>query len=494
MPPDVHRTMHGNIPVTWVDLDGPLTGTLILGVGMRDEPAHLAGITHLAEHLIFRAMGDVIPVHDGVTSTHTVQLYATGTPDEVSAFLSTLTEVISSPAFTEDDLDLERKIIAAENPVRFGPNAGLLTYRYGFEGVGQGHAGTPTLASITLTEVTMWIREWCVDSNARLTFTGPPPPALKARLPSGLAPPHQWARPLLEVPTIIGSDKSGVAISLVVDEDISPFVRDALRVELEKSLRTHAGLIYSADTEITEVEPGLDQVDFVLDPFEADVAKVVESAVETVRRVAHEGFSPQAVAHSASLCKTALNFPSSWGDHVDALVTTELIGGSLLSPSDWIERATRLDGDELSKALRRSLGSLIVTYDEETELPKDLADRLGLAVDDFVAAELVDAPRRGPGRRWVGNWFSVRDWARLDGTVLYEHIFGETRRTRLDDVVVAGRFGDGSVFLLDNRGRGQTIHPILWRRGSGLIKAILAAVPEVRHRDFSWHDEPKGGC
>lgn len=490
--PEVYRTTHNDIPVIYTDVEGTLTGSLIFGVGTADEPAHLAGITHLAEHLIFRAMGDLVVSHDGVTSSHTLDFHATGTPDEVGSFLDSVSSIIRDPQFSDDDLRRERMVIEAESPSNFGPSAGLLTYRYGFEGAGKSHAGVPTLASLTVDEVREWISTWLVAENARLTFTNTPPATLDVRLPEGLVPSRRKETRYITSPTLIASQKGGVAISLLVDENYSAWLRDALDFELSAALRTAKGLIYSIDPELTLVEVGLDQVDLVLDPLDENLAEALELAVQTVRLTAERGFSKRSIDLARSVAIGSLSQPWSWAGYIDGLAMSELVGGAVIEPSEWIERSRNLDGEVLTKALRESLDTLLVAYDDETELPDGFAEKLGLQFDEFTAGEKTEAPRRGPGRRWRGNWFSVRDWLRIDDTHVHEHIFGETTSVRLDDIVVLGKFGDGSVHFIDRQGRDAGFEPILWRRGAGVIEELQRRIPLERQRDFSWHDRDRG--
>ncbi|MDX6232813.1 MAG: hypothetical protein QOH68_1813 [Nocardioidaceae bacterium] len=460
---------------------------------MADEPAHLAGITHLAEHLLFRSLGDLVVSHDGVTSSHTLDFHSTGNSDEVATFLNALSRAISDPQFSDEDIRRERMVVEAERPQAFGPSAGLLTYRYGIEGVGKSHAGAPTLASISAAELHDWIRTWFVASNARLTFTGPTPPTLDVRLPLGDAPEHHSERRFVDKPTLIASQKAGVAISLVVDESISPWLRDALDFELTVALRTAHGLIYSVDTELTNVEPGLNQVDFVLDPLDENLIETLEKAAQTVRLIAENGFSTSAVDYARSIAIGALSHPRSWSGYIDELAMTELVGGIDATPDEWIEKSRQLDGDVLTRALRDGADTLMVAYDNDVDLPDDLPEKLGLGLDEFAIGEKTNAPRRGPGRRWRGNWFSVRDWLRIDDTHIHEHIFGETTSIRIDDIVVLGKFGDGTLHLIDTRGRDAGVEPILWRKGSGVVEELLKRVPADRQRDFSWHDRDRSG-
>lgn len=484
--PTINRTTHNDIPVISTDAGSQLTGTLAIGVGMKDEPAHLAGICHLAEHLILRSMGALTVMHNAVTGTHTVEFWATGTPEDVADYLDRVMRAITDLSFSESDLLKERLVIEAESPSNFTPDSGLLTYRYGIEGIGKIHAGAPTLASITADEVASWIREWFVVQNARLMFTGAPPVGLTGSLPAGKAPDRRLEERFIASPTLMASEKNGVALSMLVDENISFLLRAALVFELHTELRTADALIYSPEGFLTNTEPGVDQLDIILNPLEHNLVETLKKSVATVRRVARNGFSADAVRAAQTESVTGLSHPTAWWDYIDRLGTFELVGGAVETPDEWVRQARETDTAKLTSALNEALGSLVVAYDEDADLPEGSAAKLDLAEGDLGGNSNV--PRRGPGKRWRGKGTQLRNWVRIDGTALHMHGPGWTSTTPISTIKIAGRFGDGSLHLFDSWGRNVLIDPSDWRRGEALADEIVGRLPAEIVRDFSWHD------
>lgn len=453
----------------------------------------MVGVTHLAEHLLFRSLGaDIVPIHGGITDDATVQFYVTGNPTEVAGFLNDIASAISTTPFDEADLLLERRIIEVENPHQFAPNAGLLTFRYGIGSVGNCHAGAPSLASITVGEVRDWIQTWLVAGNAHLTFSGPVPSSLDIRLPPGKRAEHRLSRRLLTKPTLVECEKSGVALSLLVDERSSAFIRDVVQSELSSVLRHRHGLIYSIDPEITPVEPGIEQVDWVLDPLDEDIPEVIDRAVSTLRRVADHGISQAAVETTRSACLSAMGDPDAWQTELDNLATAALVGGHEPTIAEYIELAHGLTSEALTTKLHEALDTLVVAYDEEVEIPEDLAAKHQLELDLFVTWETSDDAPRARARSWRGRRdLSLRDRAIIDGDVLWTRLFGVVSSVGFSDIAVVGEHTDGDLTVIDHRGRYLRIDPHDWWRGESLRQEVLSRVPEHVRRDFSWHGEDR---
>lgn len=72
------------------------------------------------------------------------------------------------------------------------------------------------LPAITAAEVREWLGRWCVADNAVLTLTTPPGDDLDLALPRGTGPVRTVPQPLVRVPTLVQSPRSGVAVSLLV--------------------------------------------------------------------------------------------------------------------------------------------------------------------------------------------------------------------------------------------------------------------------------------
>src|SRR6478672_4181232 len=100
----VNTTVHNGVPSYWLDSVGLSTGTLVFGVGLRDEPATLAGITHLVEHAVLRMVQPVTTPHGGMVKTDAVEFYAAGDAEAVAGFLNAVAMAISTfSAITEED-------------------------------------------------------------------------------------------------------------------------------------------------------------------------------------------------------------------------------------------------------------------------------------------------------------------------------------------------------------------------------------------------------
>ena len=77
----VSRSNVNGVRVFQADLPGVCCGTLVFGVGKRDEPATLSGITHLMEHLLFRLMEPISIEHSAVVDDNSLTVYASGSAD-----------------------------------------------------------------------------------------------------------------------------------------------------------------------------------------------------------------------------------------------------------------------------------------------------------------------------------------------------------------------------------------------------------------------------
>ncbi|MEC7506559.1 MAG: pitrilysin family protein, partial [Actinomycetota bacterium] len=97
-----------------------------IGVGNRDEPAELAGVSHFLEHLLFkgsstRSAQDIAQGIDAVggdlnafTSKEYTAFHARVPAWELDFGLNTLLDVLVDPGFTQTELDAERQVILEE--------------------------------------------------------------------------------------------------------------------------------------------------------------------------------------------------------------------------------------------------------------------------------------------------------------------------------------------------------------------------------------------
>lgn len=223
------ESQHHGIPILSSSVSGPVTGTLFFGVGTRDEPPALVGITHLVEHLFLSAVVPNTVRHNAEVGADTVSFYVSGSPDQVRQFLN--------------------RIVAAELDTYYDRiHVGMLGYRFGADGIGLHQIGAAGTVGLTKAEIVDWAATWLTAANAMLTFTGPVPAGLDVWLPAGAHVERQdRCEQLIVSPALIESENVGVALSLVTAFTTAPLLAETLAYELLDRLRHAHGLVYSVD-------------------------------------------------------------------------------------------------------------------------------------------------------------------------------------------------------------------------------------------------------
>ncbi|MFF2318299.1 hypothetical protein ACFVTE_18780 [Arthrobacter sp. NPDC058097] len=489
----VHWTSHNGITSFWLDRDGLCTGTLIFGVGMRDEPPTLAGITHLIEHVLLRLVQPVTVVHGGTVTTDSLQFYALGKPDDVAGFLNAIAAAVSAfQELTDEVIAFEKSVLEAEDPHKFSNvSSGLLTYRYGTSGVGAAHFGAPATSGLITAELIDWACRWLTAGNAALTFTGPVPSALDIRLPAGEPVCHHQGPPLIMAQTLIKSRKQGVAFSLLVPSQDAGLLCEALRYELLTRLRHGAGIIYSVENFTTAIDNGQSQLDLVLDPVRHNTIPTLKQGVNTLRGLVDAGFSEDAV-QSARHAVTAEFGCDDYvpQDYLDQLAIDALLGRSSRDRQAILDRATDITSAELTKILRNSIGSLIVAVDKSVKLSKADAGSLGLATDRYELWQRTKEPKSlqppTEGRPGQTTWRhkSSPTTLVLTPTHLMSQTSRKTKTISLADVAVVGDRSCGCLSLMDQRGRSIDLNMDEWKAGKKLRKQLLEAFPREVIRPF----------
>lgn len=489
----INTSSHNGITSFWLDREGLCTGTLIFGVGMRDEPPTIAGITHLVEHVLLRMAQPATVVHSGTVTTDSLQFYALGRPEDVAGFLNAIAAAVSTfEAVTDEVIALEKSVLEAEAPHEFSTvSAGLLTYRYGPSGVGAAHFGAPATAGLTKAETTEWACRWLTAANAALTFTGPLPSSLDIRLPSGKPVSHHQDPPLITAPTLIRSRKQGVALSLLVPSHDADLLCEALRYELLTRLRHTAGIIYSVENVTTAIDTDQSQLDLILDPARQNSIPALREGVNTLRGIVDAGFNEDAVQSA----RHALTAELGWDDFVpqdylDQLAINALLGRRSRDRQELLDQATAISSAELTKILTTSIGSLIVAFDKSVKLSKAEAGSLGLAMDRYEVWQRNNSSKNhqsaaeGDAEHPTWRHKSTHTTLTLTPTHLMTRTSGKTKTIFLADVVVVGNRSCGCISLMDQRGRSCDLNMDEWKAGKKLRRQLLEAFPPEIIRSF----------
>jgi hypothetical protein len=490
----VTTDLHNGISAYSLNRAGICTGTMVFGVGFRDEPAAMAGITHLVEHLLLR-MVHPMPLHHGArVDVDSVEFHAIGESEVVGGFFNAIAVAIANFAsVSEEALALEKTVVEAENPAAFcGVSGGLLTYRFGARGPGVGQFGAPSTAGLSREETIAWVDRWIVAENSALTFTGSVPDSLDVRLPSGGRTHRQHQEPLIMEPTVIRSAKEGVALSFIVPTDVSAFFGEALRYELLDQLSNGRGLIYSIDIITTALDAGRCQLDLVLDPVESNVRVTFIEAVTAVRNLAENGFGANAMLNA----RRSLEAELAWDDNSAAfaylgqLAVDRLLERPTTSPTEMLDRAAVISPEELNEVLRSALGNLVVAVDQDARVKRKEAKALGMVLDPYEiwqpSAHIRDEEAFQESmvghRVWRHKSSKALVW--LTSTHLWRRRGGKTKSIDLAGVVLVGERACGCIALIDGRGRSDELPTEDWKHGRTLRSALLSAFPVGTVRTF----------
>ncbi|MHA7283432.1 peptidase M16 family protein [Arthrobacter sp. TMS2-4] len=488
----VNRDVHRGISSYWLDEAGMCAGTLIFGVGFRNEPVGLAGVTHLVEHLVLRRVHPTTVRHGGVVDTNTTQFHAFGSPDGVADFLNRVADVITGFAdLTDQDLALEKATIRAENPWAYRRlSAGLLTNRFGAEGPGIGQFGAPATTGFSREEAIEWTRTWFTRHNAAVTFSGHLPDELDLQLPPGKPTVRTEPTPLITVPTLVLSEKAGVALSLIVPLRHAGLLADALVYELRERLGHDQGLIYSVEPIMTVLGSDSVQLELVLDPIEENTRKTLKKALTAVRDIADRGFSP----HAVDAARHAYVADLAWDhtvptDFLEQTAVDGLFGRTTPTREALLDLASGTDAQTLTALLKASLETLMLAIDRDVEIREQDGKYLGLTVDASTmwepynrTVESTVSGITGELQAWRNK--NTKSTLQLTGTHLIKHAAARSKAITLADVVLVGDRTCGGIALMDRRGRTTELKLQEWRRNKSLRKALLKAFPGAVVRAF----------
>ena len=484
----VNTGRHNGIASYSMTGEGICTGTLMFGVGFRNEPATLAGITHLVEHLVLRRVEPVTLLHGGNVDVDTVEFWATGDRKDVAVFLNSIAAAICNfGAVTEEDVVLEKSVLEAEDPSAFTrASSGLLAYRFGMRGLGVGQFGAPTITGLSRAEAIDWVHQWFTAENAAVTFTADLPGELVLHLPHGIVVTRGPDVAEIEKPTLVKVAKTGVALSLMVPFGSTSFLGSALEYELLARLRHACGLIYSVTIFTTTIDADHDQLDLILDPVHKNVPAAFKESVAAVQDVAANGFSDEAIRYSHYGVRVALEGEdAARSGYMDRLAIDQLLGRTTLTPQEWLEQAAAITPSDLTAVLASSMASLVVAVDRDATVRKSDVEPFNMALDPFDIWQRPAKGRREPERgqpAWRHKQSKAVLW--LTPKHLLKRESGKTRSIALADIAVVGNRSCGCIALLDRRGRTAELPMDDWKRGKKLRAALLSAFPAEVIRAF----------
>lgn len=507
---EIHREEHNGIPVMWSDIRSTFSGALTFAIGVQDESARKAGITHLLEHLVMSQVGTVSLNHNATTNDVALSFYAQGPAHLVADYLNRVAASIRAiDDITDDAVRAEGSHIAAElGDGNDTTGTGPLLERYGAATLGLLDLGFPAHRSLTRADAVAWARTWLHSGNAVLTFSGPMPQQLDVTLPP--------AAPLPERPVItplphrvhgwVGGGRVPVALSFDLtnpNRDIKFVTGLAIEKALFEELRTARHLVYSVEGHVGLRSHDTSAVTQVLDPQPENILATAEAALAVLRGLATQGPSQDLLDRVVEEWRNS--------EEDSDVLYSALLGSAARWVRDGVEPLgidhrpmATVTPEQVRQTVARSLDTLLVSFgDFETDMtPEAMSDRLQLPwartpkghYESMGGKEMFKALMRSESDIFDAKRFGgqrgqqiVLDPERLSWII---PDYGVTE-CRWDGIVLAGRCGTCGLWdITDTSGDGMLLQPTKWRGGDKIAPKLVARLnPEsvypIEHA--AWH-------
>ncbi|GAA4679273.1 peptidase M16 family protein [Frondihabitans cladoniiphilus] len=489
----VTSTTPNGILVRSASVPGRCFGALTFGVGTRDEPVALAGITHLVLHLIEAEMGSDAAFRAQIDE-NTLDFTTSGTAAQVTAALRRVAAIIGGlGGVGKSEIARQKHLMHVEEPGSYSsPGFDSATYRFGLDDLGVPAFGFPTLESLTKKDVLAWAGSWLTAENAAVAITKPVGATFDLDLPSGPVPIRRAPISTGETPALVPCNLAGARLSLVVDAASAEQLGEAIRAALKRRLSDEAGLVYSVDLATIPMDVSSTEIVFAIAPLEVDLPEAVRAAVLGLRDFAQDGVSDEALATAADVVRLGLGSdPASIRDWLIEANEASLRGFVSPTRDEAVAAAAAFTPAFVAAALTAALPSLVVEFDDRADLGK-VAKKLEIQV---VALEALES---FTPKAWKKATKDARIWeARkktfpegLTAVITAGGLFydpagqGDPQRLLFGDLVLVGERPTGQLRLVTVNGGELIVDPADWKQGKQFVKALRKAVPAELVREF----------
>lgn len=470
----LHWTEVDHVVTIWIDAPPPLRAGLLFRTGRADETLATAGQTHLIEHLALSSQGDSSQFQNGFVGGAVTGFFKMGHAEEVTAFLSRVTDALSS--LPSNRLESEKKVLEAEHAARqYDFRSTLLRWRYG--AVGYGLLGIPQfgIRRATLEQMHEYAAQRFTKENAILWLSGPPSTNIRLNLPHGT---RQPLPPLMSIrenyPSwIVDNACGGLACGATVPRaSASSIFREIAYMRLRKHLRTTRGISYAPRV--------------FYDPLNAETAHLVL-------------YADSDKEHRAELADVFGEVYKELGE----VTESEFEASRERIREQWVGALEMLSGDRMViEAQRGAMDWILGKEYESIELLT--SQLLSVTLDDVLAfgsimqaTALFALPGEAAMQSWYGQSTALPigpvvqgnetlsidapiDRSRLvhgtDGVSLLSPR-GLHHTVRYSELAGALFYEDGCVVLIGFDADTVTVEPTLWRGGQIIGQKIRERVP-----------------
>jgi len=463
----VEATTVTGIPTLLAPREGLVTGGLMFRVGRSDETLATAGITHLVEHLALYPQNLSDVHHNGQTARTYTLFHATGTPEDVVAFLDGVCAALRDLPLHR--LPTEKEILRTEAARRNDHSSldALSLWRYGLQGPGLLGSAEEGLTLVGPDDVADWARTWFTRDNAILFVTGATlPDGLDLTLPTGRRMPVATPDELLpNKPAWFRGPGGGVIVDALVPRSAPSmlFSRVAQRV-LFRELRQEGGLSYTVDCGYEPVDADRARVSLFADALPEKEDAVVGGMVDALAAMRAGHIDRADLDAARTLLHKETTGPDRGAAMLPSLAYNLLVGSRIQHPDDLRAEQDAVTLDDVVAVAE------LVWDDALAQVP-----RVGLDWAGFTAAPL-----------WSAAEVSGDAYPHLaeEGVALVLGPEGVSMRTpggavtvHYEDCVLMSAVPDGGRLLAGRDGFRIAVEPTLYR---GLTPTIVAAEIDPR--------------
>jgi predicted Zn-dependent peptidase len=463
------------IPVFQAEVPGRVRAGLEFRVGTADEPLHMAGVTHLIEHLALSGVGGVPYEYNGfVDQTHTGFTVA-GTPDQVVDFFDRVTAALQ--ALPTDRVATERRIIETEAAGHHQSSfRGSLSLRYGATGFGIADYRQIGLLWLTPQAVQGWAAQHFTAGNAAAWVAGPVIPGLKLQLTAGIRfqPPALTPKRLI-LPCVVDQPGLGATASMVANRSTALWAGlTILERRAMQRIRFSEGLSYTAATAVQQLDGRTVHVLAMTDALPEHSTKAGSALLDIADVLSLTGPDAAEIQEVIARLDESFSDPQSLVGEMQSMVHDELLGVTPRTLQQTRDELALLTPSVIASALKPALDSMILIMPEGTQSPRP----------HFAPYPLVEAhPLPGsevqhvytPGMRMVVGpaGISMCDSNRRAFNINWQ------------EVAVGAQWDDGSRQLIGRDGTEILFRPRVWRNPALILAAIdgNVAADRVIHAD-----------
>lgn len=463
----IRHTEVDGVPTVIAPARGPMRAGLVFRVGMADETLSTSGITHVVEHLALS--GFALPDYhaNGRTEMINTHFYVKGSADEVSTFLTSTCDALTSLPINR--FETEKTIVRTEAARRGNAaNWEHVVKRYGALGYGLANGDDFGVGVLQPREVVEWAADWFTRENAVLWIAGDDvPKGLRLRLPGGVRRPAPRATSMPSLlPAYFHSDDGQVSMDAVVPRSTAAVVLSTvIERRLFQTLRQERGGSYLATAAYQPRDADHATITALADTLPEKQDVVVDGFIEVLMALKAGDVPTSDVTAARTQLRTALSDPDFEADTMVTTATDLLNRGRYSTVEELLAEADAVIPSDVHEVAVEAMGSALL------QLPS------GYEADEAGFAQIsMYSPVVAAGHRY--STFEPSELGLVIGNTGVSLIFPDGAFTvRYDECVVMEAWPHGARNLIGADGRVVPVNTRRFAVDPRAIAVIDAGVP-----------------